>query len=140
MTKYIDEHRDIFGVEPICRTLAIAPSTYYAARTRPPSKRSRQDAALKPEIERVHEDNLDVYGVRKVFARGLGSGPGESPGLVVKQGNSVDGRADTLTATAADSTSWSTRSRSRPTEKAPRAINCGSLARRDNMSTIMARE
>ena len=67
MTKYIDAHRDTFGVEPICRTLAIAPSTYYAAKTRPPSKRSQEDAALKPEIERVHEDNLDVYGVRKVW-------------------------------------------------------------------------
>jgi putative transposase len=67
MTKYIDAHRDTFGVEPICRTLAIAPSTYYAARSRLPSKRSQEDAALKPEIERVHEDNLDVYGVRKVW-------------------------------------------------------------------------
>jgi putative transposase len=67
MTKYIDAHRDSFGVEPICRTLAIAPSTYYAAKVRPPSKRSQEDAALKPEIERVHEGNFEVYGVRKVW-------------------------------------------------------------------------
>ena len=67
MTKYIDAHRDTFGVEPICRTLAIAPSSYYAARTRPPSKRSQEDAALKPEISRVHGGNFAVYGVRKVW-------------------------------------------------------------------------
>jgi len=67
MTTYIDEHRDTFGVEPICQTLEIAPSTYYAARTRPPSKRSLEDARMKTEIERVHEDNFEVYGVRKVW-------------------------------------------------------------------------
>ena len=67
MTRYIDAHRDLFGVEPICRTLAIAPSTYYAAKSRPPSARTCRDAELKPEIRRVHEDNLDVYGVRKVW-------------------------------------------------------------------------
>ena len=67
MTRYIDAHRDTFGVEPICRSLAIAPSTYYAAKTRPPSKRSREDAELKPEIERVHGGNFAVYGTRKVW-------------------------------------------------------------------------
>ena len=36
MTKYIDAHRDTFGVEPICQALAVAPSTYYATRSRPP--------------------------------------------------------------------------------------------------------
>lgn len=67
MTRYIDTHRDAFGVEPICRTLAIAPSTYYAARNRPPSARAIRDAELRPEISRVHGENLDVYGVRKVW-------------------------------------------------------------------------
>ena len=42
MTRYIDEHARSFGVEPICRTLEIAPSSYYAARSRPPSARSMQ--------------------------------------------------------------------------------------------------
>jgi putative transposase len=42
MTRYIDEHAGSFGVEPICRTLEIAPSSYYAARSRPPSARSMQ--------------------------------------------------------------------------------------------------
>ncbi len=67
MTRYIDEHRDTFGVEPICRTLAIAPSSYYAAKTRPPSKRSLEDEKLNVRIRDVHEGNFSVYGVRKVW-------------------------------------------------------------------------
>ena len=67
MTQYIDEHRDTFRVEPICHTLAIAPSTYYAARSRPPSRRCIDDERIKPEIERVHQGNFAVYGVRKVW-------------------------------------------------------------------------
>jgi len=47
--------------------LPIAPSTYYAAKTRPPSARAVRDDTLKPEIERVHADNLGVYGARKVW-------------------------------------------------------------------------
>ena len=67
MTRYIDEHRDTFGVEPICQALEIAPSSYYAAKARPPSKRSLEDAKLKDRISKVHEVNRDVYGVRKVW-------------------------------------------------------------------------
>jgi putative transposase len=67
MTRYIDAHRDAFGVEPICRVLAVAPSTYYAARSRPPSPRAVRDEELKPEIARVHKANLEVYGVRKTW-------------------------------------------------------------------------
>jgi putative transposase len=67
MTSYIDEHRATFGVEPICQALAIAPSTYYAAKTRPPSKRSLEDEKLKVKIRRVHKANRGVYGVRKVW-------------------------------------------------------------------------
>jgi putative transposase len=67
MTKYIDEHRDTFGVEPICQALAIAPSSYYAARTRPPSRRSLEDEKLKARISKVHKGNFAVYGVRKVW-------------------------------------------------------------------------
>ena len=70
---YIDEHRDRLGVEPICRVLTdagtqIAPSTYYAAKTRPPSARAVSDAAMTACIERVHKDNYGVYGARKVHA------------------------------------------------------------------------
>jgi putative transposase len=67
MTKYIDAHRDRFGVEPICQTLAVAPSTYYASRSRPPSARAVKDAELKPRITQVHSGNFGVYGVRKVW-------------------------------------------------------------------------
>jgi putative transposase len=64
---YIDEHRGSFGVEPICQTLAIAPSSYYAARVRPPSARSVRDAALSADIGRLHRANYAVYGARKLW-------------------------------------------------------------------------
>ena len=66
MSTYIDEHRS-FGVEPICRTLQVAPSSYYAARVRPPSARALADATLKVEIGRVHREHFAVYGVRKAW-------------------------------------------------------------------------
>ena len=70
--RFIDENRDVHGVEPICRTLKIAPSTYYShdARRRQPeiaSPRARSDAALRPEIQRVYDENFQVYGARKVW-------------------------------------------------------------------------
>lgn len=60
------------GVEPICRVLPIAPATFYdhlARRTDPSrlSDRAKRDGELKPEITRVFEENLSVYGVRKVW-------------------------------------------------------------------------
>jgi putative transposase len=64
---FIDGHRDCWGVEPICRVLQVAPSTYYAASGRPPSARALRDAELKVEIARVHKDNFSVYGARKVW-------------------------------------------------------------------------
>jgi putative transposase len=67
MIRYIDEHRRSFGVEPICRTLAVAPSTYYAAKSRPPSARTMSDATLADVIGRVHRANFGVYGIRKVW-------------------------------------------------------------------------
>ncbi len=67
MTRYIDEQRASFGVEPICRALAIAPSTYYAARSRPPAARSVRDEDLKLDIARLHRGNYAVYGVRKLW-------------------------------------------------------------------------
>jgi len=62
---FINEHRDRFGVEPICATLQFAPSTYYAAVSRPPSARHLRDRNLKVEIARVHKENFDVYGTEK---------------------------------------------------------------------------
>ena len=72
MIAFIDDHRGEYGVEPICKVLPIAPSTYHAqvARRADPSRRSarsRQDEVLKAEICRVHGDNFSVYGVRKVW-------------------------------------------------------------------------
>ena len=71
IVEYIDEHKDQFGVEPICRDLQVAPSTYYAARARPPSARSVSDAATTGVIAKVHADNYGVYGARKVHAEML---------------------------------------------------------------------
>ena len=67
MTRYIDTYRDRFGVEPICRALQVAPSSYYAARCRPPSARASSDAELAPKILRVFNDNYQVYGARKLW-------------------------------------------------------------------------
>jgi putative transposase len=67
MIAYIHANRDRFGVEPICRVLPIAPSTYHHARRRPASARAMRDARLKGEIGRVHQDNFGVYGARKVW-------------------------------------------------------------------------
>jgi len=69
---FIDEHRDEYGVEPICRVLPIAPSTYraHAARQADPRLRSdrvKVDEILSPEVERVWNENFQVYGVRKVW-------------------------------------------------------------------------
>ena len=69
MSAYIDAHRCQFGVEPICRTLEIAPSTYYARRARPPSARTLRDEELKVQIKRVFDDNFRVYGADKVWAQ-----------------------------------------------------------------------
>ena len=67
MIRYIDEHRDGFGVEPICRVLQVAPSTYYAAKTRPLCARALRDEVLKREIGRVWGENFRVYGADKVW-------------------------------------------------------------------------
>jgi putative transposase len=71
---FIDENRHrrtvdgwVWGVEPICAVLQVAPSTYYAAKSRPLSARAMRDEELKPEIMRVYEANLSVYGADKVW-------------------------------------------------------------------------
>jgi putative transposase len=67
MTRFIGHYRDRFGVEPICRMLQVAPSSYYAAKARPPSTRALRDAELKVEIKRVWDDNFQVYGAEKLW-------------------------------------------------------------------------
>jgi putative transposase len=72
MIAFIDDHRGAHGVEPICKVLPIAPSTYHdhVAKRADPEKlsaRAKRDLALKPEIERVFAENFEVYGARKVW-------------------------------------------------------------------------
>ena len=72
MIAFIDDHREAYGVEPICKVLPIAPSTYHerVAQRRDPARlsaRARRDQALKPEIVRVFAESFGVYGVRKVW-------------------------------------------------------------------------
>ena len=73
MIRFIDEHQDRrsghlrWGIEPIAKVLGIAPSTYHAARTRPPSARAVRDAELKPHILRAWEENFAVYGADKIW-------------------------------------------------------------------------
>ena len=72
MIAFIDDHRGAYGVEPICRVLPIAPSTYHAhvAQRADPAKaspRARQDLVLMEQIRRVHAANFEVYGARKVW-------------------------------------------------------------------------
>jgi len=67
MTRFIEERRGRFEVELLCRTLGASPSTYYAARNRPPSARAITDAWLHEEIARVFEENYRVYGARKLW-------------------------------------------------------------------------
>jgi putative transposase len=72
---FIDAQRDretdglVWGVEPICRVLQIAPSTYHAAKSRPPSRRARRDEELKTHIARVHAEHYGDYGADKVWAQ-----------------------------------------------------------------------
>jgi transposase InsO family protein len=72
MKAFIDDYRSAYGVEPICKVLLIAPSTYYrhASRKANPelrSKRSKRDEALSDQIRRIWEDNFQAYGARKVW-------------------------------------------------------------------------
>jgi putative transposase len=79
MTGFIDDHRAVYGVEPICKVLPIAPSTYYThvARKADPDlrpNRAWKDEALCAEIRRVWDENKQVYGVRKVWKQLLREG------------------------------------------------------------------
>ena len=72
MVSFIDDHRDEYGVESICKQLPIAPSTYYEhkAQQREPDRRSdraQRDEQLEAEIQRVWQENFCVYGARKIW-------------------------------------------------------------------------
>lgn len=79
MISFVDAYRDKHGVEPICRVIEIAPSTYHAhvarrdkPETVPP--RVKRDAMLRIEIKRIFDENFQVYGVRKVWRQLLREG------------------------------------------------------------------
>ena len=72
MVSFIEEQREEHGVEPICKQLPIAPSTYYEQKGREADSsrlpdRVVRDAGLREEIERVWEENFGAYGARKVW-------------------------------------------------------------------------
>lgn len=75
MIAFIDAHKDSvvggrrWGVESICTALQVAPSSYYAARSRPVSRRAERDEELKVEIARVYRENQIVYGADKVWTQ-----------------------------------------------------------------------
>ncbi len=67
MTRYVEERRDAFGVEPICRAVGVPVSTYYARRSRKPSRRAVEDRRLVAEIYAARAGYRSVYGVRKTW-------------------------------------------------------------------------
>ncbi len=72
--EFIDANRDELGVEPICSVLQVAPSTYYAAKARPPSARDLRDGVLRPVLRQLWEDNYRVYGARKLWKAAVRAG------------------------------------------------------------------
>ena len=79
MIAFIDDHRDAYGIEPVCPVLPIVPSTYYehVAQRQDPSRlsaRAREDLILKSEIARAFAENFAVYGVRKVWRQMMREG------------------------------------------------------------------
>ena len=72
MVRFIDDHREMYGVEPICNVLPIAPSTYHERKARELDpgrlpRRLARDREFCVEIERVWKENRSVYGARKVW-------------------------------------------------------------------------
>jgi putative transposase len=65
--EFIDDNKDEFGVEPICRTLQVATSTYYAAKNRPVSARALRDTVMMPILLALFQANYSVYGARKLW-------------------------------------------------------------------------
>jgi len=67
VTRYVEERRDAFGVEPICEAIGVPVSTYYGRRSRKPSRRELTDRVLIAEIHLAREGYRRVYGVRKTW-------------------------------------------------------------------------
>jgi putative transposase len=67
VSRYVDEHRGRFGVEPICRTLQASASAYYHRKTGARSRRSLDDERLLARIRELHAANYYAYGSRRVW-------------------------------------------------------------------------
>ena len=67
MSAFIDEHRERFGVEPICQTLDVSASAYYQRRTGERSARAIEDERLVARIREVHSENFECYGYPRVW-------------------------------------------------------------------------
>jgi hypothetical protein len=108
MVAYIDEHREDYGVEPICKELPIAPATYRRHKNRGPSRREQDDQRLAAEVARVFEENYRVYGRRKVWAQlnreGVRIGRDRTEGLMRSLGIAGAVRGRRVRTTRADST------------------------------------
>jgi putative transposase len=78
VSAFVDAQRDVYGVEPICRALQVAPSTYYAVkqRQRQPAARTLREREVLAEIRRVHRASGGLYGARKVWWQLDGEGAG----------------------------------------------------------------
>jgi hypothetical protein len=78
MVAFVDDHREAYGVEPICALLPIAPSTYFEQKAREvdPSRlpaRARRDQELREQIGRVFRENFSVCGFRSIVNTRIGA-------------------------------------------------------------------
>jgi len=74
VSAFIDEHRERFGVEPICRTLGVSASAYYHRRQALPSARNLEDERLLEVIRVTHKKNYEAYGYRRTWKALLRAG------------------------------------------------------------------
>ena len=74
MSAFIEEHRERFGVEPICETLGVSASAYYQRATGQRSARAREDERLLGAITELHAANYYAYGSRRMWKALLRSG------------------------------------------------------------------
>lgn len=90
MTRYIDTHRERFGVEPICSTLDVSASAYYQRATGERSPRALEDERLLPVIRQTHERNYEAYGYRRCW-KALGRAGEHAPRCQVQRLMAADG-------------------------------------------------
>jgi putative transposase len=67
VSRYVDEHRERFGVEPICTTLGVSVSAYYQRRSDRRSPRVVEDERLLARIRELHAANYYAYGYRRMW-------------------------------------------------------------------------